>query len=48
MTTKIEGNLPAKPVEAPAVTEAAQARAGNPRAPAVQATPPVDSLRLTV
>ncbi|MCR6496354.1 flagellar biosynthesis anti-sigma factor FlgM [Thermomonas sp. S9] len=47
MTTKIEGNLPAKPVEAKAVTETAQARAGNPRTSAVQATPPVDSLRLT-
>ncbi len=30
MTTKIEGNLPAKPVEAKAVTETAQAR-GRPR-----------------
>lgn len=49
MTTKIEGGLPAKPVETQ-VIESAQARsgsAGGVREPAVQATPAVDSLRLT-
>lgn len=45
MTTKIEGGLPAKPVEASVVSES-QSRAGSPRE-ATLATPPVDSLRLT-
>lgn len=48
MNTKIEGHLPAKQaMEARNLAETAQARAGNVRAPSVQATPPVDSLRLT-
>lgn len=46
MTTKIEGGLPAKPVEAPVVSESLN-RAGGARAPGTTATPPVDSLRLT-
>ncbi|WP_256647090.1 flagellar biosynthesis anti-sigma factor FlgM [Thermomonas paludicola] len=46
MTTKIEGGLPAKPVETPVVTESTSARAGSTRE-SVAATPPVDSLRLT-
>ena len=47
MTTKIEGGLPAKPVETPVVGAAGPARAGGARDAAVSATPPVDSLRLT-
>ncbi|WP_374249565.1 flagellar biosynthesis anti-sigma factor FlgM [Thermomonas sp.] len=48
MTTKIEGGLPAKPVEAPVVADATQARASAAtRDSAVSPTPPVDSLRLT-
>ncbi|MCL6618490.1 MAG: flagellar biosynthesis anti-sigma factor FlgM [Thermomonas hydrothermalis] len=47
MTTKIDGNLPAKPVEAKHIAETAQPRAGASREAAVQSSPPVDSLRLT-
>lgn len=47
MTTKIEGGLPAKSVEAPVIKESAQARTGGAREAAVSATPPADSLRLT-
>ncbi|TLX20714.1 MULTISPECIES: flagellar biosynthesis anti-sigma factor FlgM [Thermomonas] len=47
MTTKIEGGLPAKPVEAATVNDSGPVRAGGARGAAVAATPPVDSLRLT-
>lgn len=47
MTTKIEGGLPAKPVETPAVGGSTQARAGGSRDAAIAATPEADSLKLT-
>lgn len=49
MNTKIDGGLPAKPVETPLIKESAQARAGavNAQTASVDATPPVDSLSLT-
>lgn len=47
MTTKIEGGLPARPVETPAVGGSTQARAGGTRDAAIAATPEADSLRLT-
>ena len=46
MTTKIEGGLPAKPVETPAVGGSTQLRAGGAR-DAIAATPEADSLKLT-
>ena len=48
MTTKIEGGLPAKPVEASVVSDSGPVRAGGARDAAVVAAPPADSLRLTV
>ena len=47
MTTKIEGGLPAKPVEASVVSDSGPVRAGGARDAAVVAAPPADSLRLT-
>ena len=47
MTTKIEGGVPAKPVETPAVGGTTFARAGASRDAAVAATPEADSLKLT-
>ncbi len=47
MATKIEGGVPAKPVEAAIVGDTGPARAGGARDASVSAAPPVDSLRLT-
>lgn len=47
MTTKIEGGLPAKSVEASVLSDAGPVRAGGARDAAVTAAPPADSLRLT-
>ena len=47
MTTKIEGGLPAKAVETPAVGGSTLARAGASRDTAVAAAPEADSLKLT-
>lgn len=47
MTTKIEGGLPAKPVETPTVGGSTQARAGLARDAAIAAIPEADSLQLT-